>query len=59
MNVLDGTDVIVATPYFICAQAERQQTPDAESSKPAQLLAQIRAVQIQRFTSSYFFTNRK
>ena len=57
MNVLDGANVKVATPYFICVEAKRQQTLDVDSSK-AQLLAQIRALQIQRF-NSYFFTNRK
>ena len=55
MHVLDGANVKVATPYFICLAAKRQQTLDVDASK-AQLLAQIRALQIQRFNFSYFFT---
>ena len=54
MNVLDGANVKVATPYFICLEAKRQQTLDVDSSK-AQLLAQIRALQIQRFNSYFFY----
>jgi hypothetical protein len=58
MNELDGAIVQVATPYFICVEAKRQQTLDADSSM-AQLLAQVRALQILRFSSLYFSANRK
>jgi len=48
MFKLDGADVKATDLYFICVEAKRQQTVDEQSSK-AQLLAQIRALQIQRF----------
>ena len=58
MNELDGANVKVSTSYLICAEAKRQQILDVDSSK-AQLLAQVRALQILRFNLSYFSTNRK
>jgi hypothetical protein len=58
MNELDGAGVVVATPFFICVDEKRQQMPDTDSSK-AQLLAQFLALQILKFNSSFFSTNRK
>jgi hypothetical protein len=43
----DGSDVKATDPYFICVERKRQVTEDLSSK--AQLLAQIRALQIQRF----------
>jgi hypothetical protein len=57
MDELDGADVMVATPYFICVEAKRR-TLNTDSSK-AQLLAQLRALQILKFNLSYFSANRK
>ena len=58
MDELDGADVKVADPYFVCVEAKRQQVLDTDASK-AQLLAQVRALQILRFVPSYFYTNQK
>jgi len=44
----DGWDVKATDPYFICVEAKRQRLVEEQSSR-AQLLAQIRALQIQRF----------
>jgi len=48
MFKLDAADVKATDLYFICVEAKRQQTVDEQSGK-AQLLAQIHALQIQRF----------
>lgn len=45
---MDGAQIHPTDPYFICVEAKRQQKAEESSSK-AQLLAQIRALQIQRF----------
>jgi hypothetical protein len=50
MDVEDGADVKPIDPYFTCIEAKKFQTVATPSSK-AQLLAQIRALQIQRFVS--------
>ena len=48
MIEMDGAHVKATDPYFICVEAKRQRVLDKESSV-ARLLAQIRALQIQRF----------
>lgn len=45
----DGSDIKATDPYFICVEAQRQHLVEEQSSR-AQLLAQIRALQIQRFS---------
>ena len=48
MDVEDAADVKPVDPFFTCIEAKKFQTAATPTSK-AQLLAQIRALQIQRF----------
>jgi hypothetical protein len=48
MDLEDAADVKPIDPFFICIEAKKFQTAATPPSK-AQLLAQIRALQIQRF----------
>ena len=50
MMELDGTDVKMVSPYFVCAVAKRQQTHQLFKSK-AQILTQIRALQVNRYSN--------
>lgn len=50
MDLEDAADVKPIDPFFTCIEAKRLQTVATPSSK-AQLLVQIRALQIQRFVS--------
>lgn len=49
MNEMDGADVKPSKPFFICVEAKRWQAFGIDVSK-AQLLAQIRALQISRLS---------
>jgi len=54
MNSQDGSMVMVAKPLFVCVEAKRQDSYPQGSSK-AQLLAQIRALQVQKLNHSETF----
>ena len=51
MDDWDAADVKTSEPFFICVEAKRQLSYGVAGSK-AQLLAQIRALQIKRFVPS-------
>jgi hypothetical protein len=50
MDDWDGADVKASKPLFICVEAKRWLMFGVEGSK-AQLLAQIRALQLQGFST--------
>jgi hypothetical protein len=54
MDVEDAADVKPIDPLFTCIEAKKFQTVATPPSK-AQLLAQIRALQIQRFVPFVMF----
>lgn len=54
MDLEDAADVKPIDPSFTCIEAKRFQTVATPPSK-AQLLAQIRALQIQRFVPFVMF----
>jgi hypothetical protein len=54
MDLEDAADVKPIDPFFTCIEAKRFRAVASPPSK-AQLLAQIRALQIQRFVSFIMF----
>jgi hypothetical protein len=58
MHTEDGGGVKLEKPYFVCVEAKRRQTL-MDNSPKAQILAQIRALQINGFSPSQSSTNER